>query len=53
MTGASHSVENTNTQLKRYQKKENRFPLLILGKNPFSNTAAILPPMCNISFDNV
>lgn len=32
MTGASHSVENTNTQLKRYQKKENRFPLLILGR---------------------
>ena len=48
-----YSIEDANEQLKRYEREDNRFPLLVLGRK--SPLEALEEALCksNISLDNL
>ena len=47
-----YSVQDANAQLKRYQRMDNRFPLLVLGRKSPRQFYRERMTLCNISFDN-
>jgi hypothetical protein len=51
--GTFYSPKDANEQLQRYQRWDNSFPLLVLGRNLLCCIGGAFFPKCSGSFDNV